>query len=98
LAGGRSSGVWPGPAERWQVHFFILFLIFPAAGACQCPEDPTGDGQILQVRDNYLDLFGDLSVIGKVGIGIQDNKCSLADVLVSAKSHSLTAPDLRGEL
>ncbi|XP_054580103.1 farnesyl pyrophosphate synthase-like [Eptesicus fuscus] len=33
-------------------------------------------GELFQIQDDYLDLFGDSSMTGKIGTEVHDNKCS----------------------
>lgn len=66
---------------------FYSFYLPVALGMISCGKDSPDElglakeicclmGEYFQVQDDYLDCFGDPSVIGKVGTDIQDNKCS----------------------
>lgn len=71
---------------RYKIAFY--FFCFPVTAAmCMVGSDGEKEhsnakkillemGEFFQVQGNYLDLFVDHSVMGMVGIDVQDNKCS----------------------
>ncbi|XP_035581922.1 farnesyl pyrophosphate synthase-like [Zalophus californianus] len=74
------------PMVKYKTAFYSFYL--PAAAAmCMVGIDGEKEhanakkillemGEFFQIQDDYLDLFGDPGVTGKIGTDIQDNRCS----------------------
>jgi len=71
---------------KYKTAFYSFYLSVAIGMITSGVEDPAAFdsakkicctmGEYFQIQDDYLDCYGDPTVIGKVGTDIQDNKCS----------------------
>ncbi|CAD7675011.1 unnamed protein product [Nyctereutes procyonoides] len=61
---------------KCKMAFYSLYLPMAAKEHANAKKILLDMGEFFQIQDDFLDLFGDPSVMGKIGTDIQDNKCS----------------------